>query len=342
MTDIAVPGRPAGVDREAVEVLVSVVVPAHNDAHNLRRLLSALAHGLTRLEKTEVIVVANGCRDDSAAVCRSFGVRCLERPPLSPAAARNEGVAVSTGRWLAFLDADTEPTESWFEALGDLVAGRVDGSPREIAGWPVIAPREAGWVAHAWQRVRFAPTRLPGTLDCGNLLMSRALFLRIGGFNAGRIAGEDVEICERSIALGQRLLFDPRLTVYHYGEPAGLQQFFVRELFHADPLTTVLKNFRRSVVDSAIVTVLLLAIAGTVGIGAAVVFREPLLTLPAVAAVAVLSGAALAKAAVKWTPGTSWSGLLSMIFLCEVMLTARVLGTVVRRSVWRTSDTTRV
>ncbi|MBK8163194.1 MAG: glycosyltransferase [Gammaproteobacteria bacterium] len=329
---------PGGSRVEITGIEVSVVIPAHNDSHNLTRLLSTLVRLLPRIGVTETIVVANGCRDDSAEVCRRFGVRCLERPPLSPAAARNEGVAVATGRWLAFLDADTEPTETWFDAVGDLVAGRVEVTNREIAGWPVLAPIDAGWVAHTWQRVRFAPTRLPNTLNCGNLLISRALFDRVGGFNSGRIAGEDVEICERSIALGQCLLFDPRLAVYHYGEPGTLQQFFMRELFHADPLRIVLRNFRHSVVDSAIVLLVCLIGAGVVGSVAALVFHRPVLAFPVIAALGGLTAAALVKAAVKLTREISPAEFLAMTFLCQVMLTARALGTVVRRRVWRNTS----
>ena len=210
-----------------------------------------------------------------------------------------------------------------------------DGGNRQIAGWPVLAPAESGWVARAWQRVRFSPGRLPDTLDCANLVMTRALFDRLGGFNAGRIAGEDVEICEHAVAAGETLLFDERLAVQHYGEPRNLRQFFIRELFHADPLALVFRNLRRSVVDLTIVVLLLSLALGVGGIAAAAVLRKPELLLLLVPALLVSAAAALAKAAVKWTRNIGVLDFVEMSALCQLMLLARATGTVVRRSSWR-------
>ncbi|MGE3507313.1 MAG: glycosyltransferase family 2 protein [Vicinamibacterales bacterium] len=335
MTD-ETPRATAGAPASQLGVAVSVVIPAHNDARNLVRLLTALTRELPRAVSGEIIVVANGCRDDSVAVCHRFDVVCLERPPLAPAAARNAGAALARGRWLAFLDADTEPGQAWFDGLAELVGGR-SGEGSEIAGWPCLAPAGAGWVAQAWQHVRFAPSRLPGTLDCGNLIISRRLFDEIGGFNANRIAGEDVELCESAIAHGHRPRFDARLVVFHYGEPAGLGQFFSRELFHADPLATVLHNCRRSIVDLSILLLVVFGVTGFLGLVAAGLTGDFRFALPAAGALTILTVAALAKAAIKWTGTVRLGDFLRMVFLCQVMLTARALGTLIRRQMWRSA-----
>jgi GT2 family glycosyltransferase len=331
-------GMPSGTvvrSRSAEDMVLSVVIPAHNDAHHLERLLSTLIRNLPGGGAAEVIVVANGCVDGTIACCRRHGVRYLERPPLNPAAARNAGVEVARGRWLAFLDADTDPGDAWFDGIRDLVDRHDGGGNRQIAGWPVLAPAESGWVARAWQRVRFSPERLPDTLDCANLVMTRALFDRLGGFNARRIAGEDVEICEHAVASGQTLLFDERLTVHHYGEPRSVRQFFIRELFHADPLALVFRNLRRSVVDLTIIVLLLSLALGVCGLAAAVTLRKPELLLLLMPSLLVSAAAALGKAAVKWTRSISFLDFVEMSALCQLMLVARATGTVVRRSGWR-------
>lgn len=53
---------------------VSIVVPAHNEAANIRRLLTALLEQQTRVARIlEIVVVASGCTDDTADVARDIG-----------------------------------------------------------------------------------------------------------------------------------------------------------------------------------------------------------------------------------------------------------------------------
>jgi glycosyltransferase involved in cell wall biosynthesis len=50
---------------------VSIVVPAHNEAANIRRVLSALLEQKISLAHiVEIVVVASGCTDDTANVAR--------------------------------------------------------------------------------------------------------------------------------------------------------------------------------------------------------------------------------------------------------------------------------
>jgi poly-beta-1,6-N-acetyl-D-glucosamine synthase len=53
---------------------VSIVVPAYNEASNIRRLLVALLGQETKVARiVEVVVVASGCTDDTADVARELG-----------------------------------------------------------------------------------------------------------------------------------------------------------------------------------------------------------------------------------------------------------------------------
>jgi biofilm PGA synthesis N-glycosyltransferase PgaC len=53
---------------------VSICVPAHNEAANIRRLLTALLEQETREARiVEIVVVASGCTDDTAEVAREIG-----------------------------------------------------------------------------------------------------------------------------------------------------------------------------------------------------------------------------------------------------------------------------
>ena len=59
---------------ERSEVNVSIVVPAYNEAGNIRRLLTALLAQETKLARiVEIVVVASGCTDNTAEVAREIG-----------------------------------------------------------------------------------------------------------------------------------------------------------------------------------------------------------------------------------------------------------------------------
>ena len=61
------------------EIMISIVVPAHNESSGIARTLSAMTLGCRR-EELDVLVVCNGCTDDTADIARRFGpaVRVIE------------------------------------------------------------------------------------------------------------------------------------------------------------------------------------------------------------------------------------------------------------------------
>ena len=103
-------------DASADAPLVSLVVPARNEARNIERCVrSALA---ARYPRLEVIAVNDHSSDDTGAILRRLAVgdarlRVVVPPPLPPGWfgkqwACTAGAAVSEGEILGFFDADTE------------------------------------------------------------------------------------------------------------------------------------------------------------------------------------------------------------------------------------------
>jgi glycosyltransferase involved in cell wall biosynthesis len=91
--------------------LVSVIVPAFNAAQYLGAALDSLRAQTVR--NLEIIVIDDGSSDATAAIARQHAaedprVRVLsnERPSGRPASARNAGLRVARGKYIALLDAD--------------------------------------------------------------------------------------------------------------------------------------------------------------------------------------------------------------------------------------------
>ena len=83
---------------------LSIILPAHNEAVNLRPLLEKLT---VQFPDAEIIVVNDGSTDETVEICCSFRVRVATHPySLGNGAAVKTGARVAQGETLLFMDAD--------------------------------------------------------------------------------------------------------------------------------------------------------------------------------------------------------------------------------------------
>ena len=96
--------------------LVSVVIPAYNEATYIDRLLEALTK--QKFDNFEVIVSDAQSKDGTKEVVDSFkdklDIMFVEAPPRGPAFGRNQGAKHARGEWLLFLDADDDIVDPSF------------------------------------------------------------------------------------------------------------------------------------------------------------------------------------------------------------------------------------
>jgi rSAM/selenodomain-associated transferase 2/rSAM/selenodomain-associated transferase 1 len=89
-------------DWEGIGPYLSIIIPTLNEEKNIK---ATIQHA--RDEDAEIIVVDGGSRDNTVARARDAGVR-VEISPRGRALQQNRGAALSRGRVLLFLHADTE------------------------------------------------------------------------------------------------------------------------------------------------------------------------------------------------------------------------------------------
>lgn len=132
-------------DGRAGTLPVSVVIPVLDDATALRRCLERIA--AQTVAPLEVVVVDNGCVDDSAAVARAAGARVVREPVRGIPAAAARGYDEARGAVIARCDADSIVPEDWLERIRDAFAadpsldgltgpGRFHDLPRQ---WTALA-----------------------------------------------------------------------------------------------------------------------------------------------------------------------------------------------------------
>lgn len=195
-------------------VAVSVIVPVRDRAGSLDRMLRALATQTLDPCTTEVIVVDDGSRDDSAHVAESAGARVLRRPAVGSYAARNAGAEVAEGAVLAFADSDCVPHAEWLERglravaqAGPIVAGEVRmGLPSRPSTAALI-----DLARHLDQRRNVEA----GFGATANLFVERATFFALGGFADRLRTGGDLEFGRRARAAGLPVRYAPTAVVGH-------------------------------------------------------------------------------------------------------------------------------
>lgn len=98
------------VNRKNHKPIVSVIIPARNEEHNLPNLLNSLSGQLS--SEDEVIVVDDHSEDRTKAVAEKSAAKVLESLPtpegwLGKTWACYQGARIASGEILVFLDADT-------------------------------------------------------------------------------------------------------------------------------------------------------------------------------------------------------------------------------------------
>ena len=170
--------------------MISFIIPAHDEAREIRGTLEAMHAATVALQQEhEIIVVADACSDDTAAIAGACGARVLVVEHRHIAATRNSGARHATGDCLVFVDADTcVDADLLRAALAALRDGAVGGGATVRLSGPTtayqrLAMRVLGW---AFRATGIAP-------GCF-IFCTRVAFDAAGGFDERYFAGEDVAI----------------------------------------------------------------------------------------------------------------------------------------------------
>ena len=126
---------------------ISIIVPVYNAETTLERCISALI-GQT-YENIEIILINDGSRDNSLAICRRYAaedsrIQVIDQPNGGVSSARNAGLDAATGDFVMFCDSDDWAEPDWCRELishyeenclvmcGHYVEGEQNYIPHEI------------------------------------------------------------------------------------------------------------------------------------------------------------------------------------------------------------------
>lgn len=117
---------------ETMESLISVIVPVYNTAQYLKRCITSIQNNTYK--NLEIICINDGSTDNSLNILKNLAtcdsrIKVITQPNGGVSSARNSGLDIATGDYVAFVDSDDWVHFQYFEMLiqnsadADIVVG---------------------------------------------------------------------------------------------------------------------------------------------------------------------------------------------------------------------------
>lgn len=103
-----------------LEEKISIIIPVYNNEKYLERCIVSLIN--QTYKNLEIILINDGSTDNSRIICEKYlkkdkRVILVNQKNGGVSAARNKGIEIATGSWIAFVDSDDWITENMYEIL---------------------------------------------------------------------------------------------------------------------------------------------------------------------------------------------------------------------------------
>lgn len=230
----------------------SIIIPLYNKAAYIRKAVeSVLAQTFT---DWELIVVNDGSTDNSRQVVEDFlqsticngrdgcqySIHLINQPNSGVSAARNNGIAMAKGEYIAFLDADDWWAPTFLESILSLITNTQDipNIGLYATNYYTVKNGKNRWgVTYvAWQEQRMSAEIQYGLMDYWNsylrttggmpitsitVVISRDVMSKMKGFPIGIKLGEDFMLWAK-IALHYKIAFlNQPLAFYNFDADAN-------------------------------------------------------------------------------------------------------------------------
>ncbi|MFI7602240.1 glycosyltransferase family 2 protein [Actinoplanes sp. NPDC049681] len=224
--------------------MISVVVPAHDEAPVIGRLLRGLLAGALPGE-LEIVVVPNGCTDDTERVARSFGdpVRVVPLTRAGKYAALRAGDDRATGAEVVYVDADVEIGAADVRRLAAVLRepGVLAAAPQRVvatgrSSWPVR------WYYDFWQEL---PVVRDGLFGRGVIAVAPEARRRLRALPD--VMGDDLAASVAFTRAERRVVAEARVVVH----PPRTLGDLLRRRVRSVTATTQLQQISGGAVDSA-------------------------------------------------------------------------------------------
>jgi glycosyltransferase involved in cell wall biosynthesis len=220
--------------------LVSVIIPTYNSDRYLTKCLESLKN--QTWNNVEVIVADDGSTDMTLEVAQRYGCNTIRNPNKGRAEAKNEGMRISSGEYLLFIDSDMELTPNVVSECVELASNdaRVGG---------IVIP-EHSLGDSFWVRARdFERSFYSGSLVESARFFPAKLAKEVGGFEGNLVFFEESTLPYKVQMEGYNVFARVTSPIFHHEEDFQLLPWLRKKSHYAKTLKTYRRmygNYSRS------------------------------------------------------------------------------------------------
>lgn len=200
-------------------VSFSVIIPVHNRAEVVERTLRSVAS--QTYSQFELILVDNASTDHSLQVLEDFAsghssmhITVAVEPKPGACAARNRGLAMASGEWVAFFDSDDVMHPTLLESYAQCISACQGNADIVMAGGRIIAPD-----GHVERQMPLFTTDCIGHQLLHSMLSTQCYAVRrstieaVGGWDEALPRWQDYELGARLLLGGARITAVPEVLI---------------------------------------------------------------------------------------------------------------------------------
>lgn len=203
--------------------LISIIIPVYNSASFLSECLDSII--VQTLSAMEIICINDGSTDSSQEILRAYAhkdsrIINIDQPNQGVSAARNAGLRISQGKYIAFLDSDDTIEKDFLEKLHSAATNsNADIVFTKPVGTTILTLPQGRMNQRDLRRVVLPLYFKEDTHNsvCNKLYFAEILRLHKIKFSVGKTHAEDAEFNIRFLMHAQQLyMLD--YSGYHYRE----------------------------------------------------------------------------------------------------------------------------
>ena len=208
-----------------VRIKFSIIIPVKEINDYIKESIPKILQ--INYKNYEIIILPNEKPGNIPNFLNNKKIKIIPTGKVSPAIKRDLGAKNAGGEYLAFIDDDAYPKNDWLS-----IAERTLSNKKvAVVCGPAITPKEDSISQRAsglffetffgggGLSYRYKPAKNSFYVDdfpSVNFIISKRVFLDIGGFDNEFWPGEDTKLCRDLIKNGYKIWYEKNLIVYHH------------------------------------------------------------------------------------------------------------------------------